>query len=120
LYVRVRVGAHPYFRRHGRDIHLTLPVAVHEAALGARVDVPTLDGVARLRIPPGTTSGQTFRLAGRGVGSREGRLVDPPGDLVVDVQVALPAVLDEASRELLREFGRLNGADVRRHLFETV
>jgi molecular chaperone DnaJ len=116
LYVRIHVGSHPFFRREGRDIHLTLPVAVHEAALGARLDVPTLDGVARLRIPPGTTSGQQFRLAGRGVGGR----LEAAGDLVVEVQIALPPVLDDASRELLREFGRLNGADVRRHLFEAV
>jgi len=113
LYVNVVVAPHPHFRRVGRDIHLTLPVAVHEAALGARVEVPTLTGPAKLRSPAGTASGQQFRLLERGVASGAHA---PAGDLVVDVQVVLPPVLDEASRELLREFGRLNGADVRRHL----
>ena len=115
LYVHVAVAPHPHFRRAGRDIHLTLPVAVHEAALGARVEVPTPNGSAKLRVPPGTSSGQQFRLPGRGVGSG---LNGVAGDLVVDVQIALPPVLDEASKDLLREFGRLNDADVRRHLAE--
>jgi molecular chaperone DnaJ len=118
LYVHVEVAPHPHFRRVGRDIHLTLPVAIHEAALGARVDVPTLNGSAKLRIPPGTTSGQQFRLLERGVGADGGRGADAAGDLVVDIQVVLPEVIDDASKELLREFGRLNGADVRRHLFD--
>jgi molecular chaperone DnaJ len=116
LYVSVDVGAHPFFHRRGRDLHVKLPVAVHEAALGAEIDVPTLTGSARLRIPPGTAGGQRLRLPGLGVGSG----VDPDGsagDLIVDVEIALPPVKDERSRELLREFGRLNNVDVRRHLF---
>ena len=85
-------------------------VAVHEAALGAKLDVPSLDGPARLRVPPGTQSGQRFRLRERGVPSaRDGRR----GDLVVEVRLVLPRLLDERSKELLREFGRLNGDDVR-------
>jgi molecular chaperone DnaJ len=115
LYVTVEVAAHPFFRREGRDICLTLPVAVHEAALGARVEVPTLDGPVKLRIPPGTPSGQRLRLRERGVPSANG---GGAGDLLVDVQIVLPPVHDERSRELLREFGRLNDANVRRHLFE--
>jgi molecular chaperone DnaJ len=117
LYVTVTVAPHPVFRREGRDLHLTLPVAVHEAALGARVDVPTLDGTARLRIPPATASGQRLRLRGQGVGPASG----PPdimGDLIVEVQIVLPRELDESSRALMVEFGRLNPADVRRPLFE--
>ena len=86
-----------------------MPVAIHEAALGARIDVPTLDGPARLRVPPGTQSGQRFRLRERGVPSpRDGRR----GDLVVEVRLVLPKLLDERSKELLREFGRINGDDV--------
>ena len=86
-----------------------MPVAVHEAALGARIEVPTLDGPARLRVPPGTQSGQRFRLRERGVPSpRDGRR----GDLVVEVRLVLPPVLDERSKELLREFGRINDDDV--------
>lgn len=112
LYVTLDVAPHPFFRRDGRDLFVTLPIAVHEAALGARVDVPTLDGPARVRIPAGTASGTRLVVRGRGIGSG-----DEAGDLIVDVQIVLPADLDDASRELLREFGRLNGADVRRHLF---
>ena len=110
LLIAVRVAPHPLFRREGDDLHLTVPVAIHEAALGARIDVPTPDGPARLRIPPGTQSGQHFRLRERGVPSpRDGRR----GDLVVEVRLTLPALLDERSKELLREFGRINGGDVR-------
>jgi molecular chaperone DnaJ len=97
-------------------VHVTLPIAVHEAALGARVDVPTLAGPARVRIPAGTASGTRLRVRGRGIG-RGDATADDAGDLIVDVQIVLPPDLDDASRELLREFGRLNGADVRRHLF---
>jgi molecular chaperone DnaJ len=116
LYVTIEIAPHSYFTRAGRDLRLTLPVAVHEAALGAKVDVPTLDGPVKLRVPPGTTSGQRFRLRGRGVPAASGDPADA-GDLVIEVQIALPPVRDERSRELLREFARLNGDDVRKHLF---
>jgi molecular chaperone DnaJ len=118
LYVTLEVAEHPHFRRSGRDLYLTLPLAVHEAALGAKVDVPTLATVVRLRIPPGTSSGQRFRLPGHGIAPAlgDGR---EPGDLVVEIQIVLPPVTDERSRDLLKEFGRLNEADVRKHLFET-
>ena len=114
LYVTVHVQPHPLFRREGDDLHVSLPIAVHEAALGAKIDVPTLDGPARLRVPPGTQSGQKFRLRERGIPSpRDGRR----GDIVIEVRLALPKLLDERSKELLREFGRINNAeDVRREL----
>jgi len=117
LYVAIRVADHPFLRRAGRDLRLTLPVAVHEAALGARVDVPTLDGAVRLRLPPGTASGQEFRIRGGGVPAPPGADVEA-GDLIVEVRIVLPPVTDERSRELLREFGRRNPADVRAHLFD--
>jgi len=107
LYITLRVAPHPVFRREGDDIHMALPVAVHEAALGARIEVAAPDGPARLRVPPGTQTGQRFRVRGRGVASpRDGRR----GDLVVEIRIALPPVLDERSKELLREFGRINGS----------
>lgn len=110
LYVTVRVAPHDRFRREGDDIHVVVPVAIHEAGLGARVDVPAPDGAARVRVPPGTQSGQRFRLRERGARStRTGRR----GDLVVEVRLVLPPLLDERSKELLREFGRINGADAR-------
>ncbi len=80
----------------------SVPVAVHEAVLGARIDVPALDGTVKLRIPPGTQAGQRFRVSGRGVPSPSGGR----GDLVVEVRLVLPASLDERSKELMREFGR--------------
>jgi molecular chaperone DnaJ len=111
LYISVQVAASPLFRREGDDLHLVLPVAVHEAALGTRVDVPTPDGGStRVRVPPGTQSGQRFRLRDRGAAStRDGRR----GDLVIEVRLMLPKILDERSKELLREFGRINGESVR-------
>jgi molecular chaperone DnaJ len=113
LYITVQVAPHAVFRREGDDLHLVVPIAVHEAALGARIDIPTPDGVARLRVPPGTQSGQRFRLRERGATStRDARR----GDLVVEVRLMLPKLLDERSKELLREFGRINGENIREHL----
>jgi molecular chaperone DnaJ len=111
LLVAVQVAPHPVFRREGDDLHCTLPIAVHEAALGAKIEIPTFDGPARLRVPPGTQSGQRFRLRERGAPSaRDGHR----GDLVVEIRIALPPMLDERSKELLREFGRINNVDVRK------
>jgi molecular chaperone DnaJ len=115
LYITARVEAHRFLRREGDDLYVDLPVAVHEAALGAVVDVPTADGVASLRVPPATQSGDRFRLPGRGAPSpRTGQR----GDLVVTVTVVLPPARDERSRRLLRELGRMQGNDVRKDLFE--
>src|SRR6185436_8936390 len=115
LYVTIDVAEHSFYRRDGRDLRLTLPVAIHEAALGARVDVPTLDGPVSLQLPAGTSSGQQLRMVGRGVPSSSSGNDDPAdrGDLVVEIQVVLPPVKDPRSRELLKEFGRLNPGNVR-------
>ena len=113
LYITVQVQPHPLFHREGDALHVTVPIAVHEAALGAKIDVPSFDGVVRLRVPPGTQSGQRFRLRDRGVPSLRD---DRRGDLVVEVKLMLPKVLDERSKELLREFGRINREDVRKEL----
>ena len=111
LYITVQVQPHPTFRREGDDLHVVVPVAIHEAALGAKIDVPSLEGSARLRVPPGTQSGQRFRMHDRGVvSSRDGRR----GDLIVEVRLVLPKLLDERSKELLREFGKINCDDVRK------
>jgi len=110
LYVTVKVSPHPVFRREKDDLHMLVSVAVHEAALGARVDIYTPDGAARLRIPPGTQTGQRFRVRGQGAPS----IVNGQrGDLVVEVRIMLPKLLDERSKELLREFGRINPEPVR-------
>jgi molecular chaperone DnaJ len=112
LYVTVHVEPHRLYRREGEDLHLQVPVAVHEAVLGARIDVPSLDGPVRLRIPPGTRAGQRFRVRGRGVPT----VMGARGDLIVEAVLVLPEVVDERSKELMREFGRLNQDDVRRDL----
>jgi molecular chaperone DnaJ len=112
LYVDVRVSPHPLLRREGDDLFIVVPVAVHEAVLGARIDVPTLDGAVKLKILPGTQGGQRFRMSGRGAPTPAGTR----GDLIVEVKLVLPTVADERSKELMREFGRLNGEDVRRDL----
>jgi molecular chaperone DnaJ len=108
LFITVHVEPHDTFQREGNDFHLTLSIGIHEAALGARIEVPAPDGTARLRVPPGTQTGQRFRIRGRGAPSpRNGER----GDLVVEVKIVLPRVLDERSKELLREFGRINGEE---------
>jgi molecular chaperone DnaJ len=113
VFIAVQVDPHPRFRREGNDLHLTVPLAIHEAALGARIDVPSFDGTVRLRVPPGTQSGQRFRLSERGAPSpRDGSR----GDLVIEVRLVLPPLLDERSKELLREFGHINSANVRQEL----
>jgi molecular chaperone DnaJ len=110
LYVTVHVAADPDFRRDGNDLHVVVPVGVHEAALGARVEMEGLDGPVKVRIPPGTQSGQRFRISERGMVSVRG---GPRGDLVVEARLMLPDVLDERSKALLREFGEINGAQRR-------
>ena len=110
LYVTVHVDTDPDFRRDGSDLHVVLPVGVHEAALGARMEIAGLDGPVKVRIPPGTQSGQRFRISERGMASTRG---GPRGDLIVEARLMLPAVLDERSKALLREFGEINGAAFR-------
>ncbi|HEY7501091.1 MAG TPA: J domain-containing protein [Vicinamibacterales bacterium] len=115
LYVNLHVQPHEIFRRVGDDLVCVLPVAVHEAVLGARVDVPTLDGPVKLRIPPGTQAGTRLRVAGRGAANPQGAF----GDLVFEVQLVLPSALDERSRELMRQFGQIHDEDVRAQLMSS-
>jgi molecular chaperone DnaJ len=118
LYVIVRTGTHPVFTRVGDDIHVKVPVTIAEAALGAKVDVPTIDGRAQLKIPPGTQSGQKLRMRGRGVENAQNPGVR--GDQIVTVEVVVPLLQDERSREIMREFAKLNNQDPRVELFEKV
>ena len=112
LYVMVHVAPHPLFRREGDDLHVEVPVAVHEAVLGARIEVPSLDGPFRLTLPPGTQGGRQFRVSGRGAPTLDGGR----GDLIVHARLVLPQAVDERSRELMREFGRRNNDNVRKDL----
>jgi len=105
LYVTIHVPPHDVFRRDGDDLHIVAPLGVHEAVLGGRIEVPSLEGPVRLRIPPGTQGGQRFRLRDRGVPNANGAR----GDLLVEVRIVLPQLIDERGKELMREFGRLYG-----------
>lgn len=118
LYLIMRIGPHPVFARSGDDILITVPVTVSEAALGAKIDVPTIDGRAQLKVPPGTQSGQKLRMREKGVVSatREG----VRGDQIVEVQVVVPRVQDERSRAILRELAGLNPEDPRAELLARV
>ncbi len=115
LYVVVSAGAHPFFERKGDNIHCTIPLTVSEAALGAKIQVPTIDGSAMVRIPPGTQSGQRLRMRGRGAPS----LLNPGirGDQYVEVRVVVPRIADERSKEILRELARLNPDNPRTDLW---
>ena len=116
LFVIVKTGTHPVFTRVGDDIQVTVPVTVPEASLGAKVEVPTIDGRAQLKIPPGTQSGQKLRLRERGVenAQRPGQR----GDQIVTVEVVVPALKDERSKEIMRELAKLNNQDPRVTLFD--
>ena len=118
LYVIIRTEEHPIFRRDGDDIYLTVPVSATEAALGAKIEVPTIDGRALLKIPPGTQSGQKLRLREKGVPSatKEGAR----GDEIVEITVTVPMPRDERTKELLRELAKLNPEDPREELWKKV
>jgi molecular chaperone DnaJ len=118
LYAIIRTGEHPIFHREGDDIHLTVPVSAAEAALGAKIEVPTIDGRALLKIPPGTQSGQKLRLREKGVPSatKDGAR----GDEIVEIKITVPMPRDEKTKELLRELARLNPEDPRAELWSKV
>jgi molecular chaperone DnaJ len=106
LYIITNVGDHAYFKRQGDNIYCTVPITVPEAALGAKIEVPTVDGKALLRIPPGTQSAQRFRLRERGAPSlRAGGI---RGDQFVEVKITLPTVISEETKEMLQQFARHN------------
>jgi molecular chaperone DnaJ len=113
LYIVTEVDPHPIFERKGDNIYIKVPVTISEAALGAKVEVPTLMGPSTIKIPPGTQSGQKLRLRGKGAPSLRG---DARGDQFVEVQVVVPHVADERTKEILRELTRLNPEDPRRDL----
>ena len=118
LYVIIRTEEHPIFRRDGDDIYLTVPVNATEAALGAKIEVPTIDGRALLKIPPGTQSGQKLRLREKGVPSATKEGVR--GDEIVEITVTVPMPRDERTKELLRELAKLNPEDPREELWKKV
>src|SRR5437764_582257 len=111
LYVVVQVAQHPLFGRKGRDLTLSVPVTFAEAALGADVTLPTLEGPVVLKVPPGTRSGRTFRVRGRGIAAGKSGV----GDLLVTVEVAVPTHLSPAEREAIQALADAAGESPRAH-----
>ncbi len=113
LYIITQVQPHAYFTRDGHDIICDAPVTLGEVMLGAKIDVPTIDGKISMTIPAGTQNGRKFRLRGKGVPHLKG---DGQGDQYVQIRVVLPDELDERSQALMEEFDRLNPLQPRAHM----
>lgn len=112
LFILTNVGKHPFLTRKGDNVYVTVPITVSEAALGTRIEVPTVEGKAQLKIPAGTESGQKFRLRERGFPS----LRNPSlrGDQFIEVKITLPRVISEETKELLRQFEKANPENPRK------
>jgi len=117
LYITVRVTPHPFFGREADDIHIQVPVTVSEAGLGAKIEVPTIDGRALLKVPQGTQNGQKFRLREKGVMNTRS---NKRGDEIVEVVIQAPKAQDERTRELLRELSQVNTEDPRKEIWSKV
>ncbi len=117
LYITTRVEPHPFFRREGDNIEIKVPITVTEASLGAKVEVPTIDGRTLLKIPPGTANGKKFRLREKGVSNSRS---NARGDQIVEVSIQAPKAQDERTRELLRELALLHPEDPRAELWGEV
>jgi len=117
LYITTRVEDHPFFHRDGDNIEIKVPVAVWEAALGAKIEVPTIDGRTLLKIPHGTTNGQRFRLREKGVLNSR---TNERGDQIVEASIVAPDPRDERTRDLLRELAKLNPEDPRAAMWSQV
>jgi DnaJ-class molecular chaperone len=112
LILVIKTSPHPYFRRSGKNLELTLPISISEAVLGTSADIPTPSGVASLTIPAGSSGGRKLRLKGQGIPSQSGA----PGDLIVQLQIKVPESVDESSRQLLEQFADKNPQHLREHL----
>jgi molecular chaperone DnaJ len=115
LYIITKVAPHPFFDRRGDDLYTVVPITVSEASLGAKVEVPTIDGRAQVRIPPGTDSGKKLRLREKGAPSA--RHPGKRGDQIVEVQIVVPKPEDERVRNLLKELDKLDHEDPRKDIF---
>jgi molecular chaperone DnaJ len=117
LYITIRVEPHPFFEREGDDILIKIPVSVTEAGLGSKIEVPTVDGRALLKIPQGTQNSQKFRLREKGVyNSRK----NARGDQIVEISIQAPDVRDERTRDLLKELAKIDSKDPRAELWAKV
>jgi molecular chaperone DnaJ len=113
LIISIQVTPHKLFRRSGCDLEMALPVTYAEAALGAKVEIPTLDGSSLFKVPPGTASGQKLRLKGKGIASPK---TGECGDLYVEIRIVPPSTKDLKVRELLKEIERVSPYDPRQEL----
>ena len=113
LYVVARLGTHPFFERKGSDIYIQVPISPAEAVLGGKIEVPTIDGTAFLRIPPATNSGKTFRVRERGVEDPRG---GKRGDQFVRISIVVPEVPDETTKDLMRRYTELNPENPRQSI----
>jgi len=109
LLIKVHVEAHPWFHRRGHHLHVRVPVTVAEAALGAKIDVPTPHGVVSVRVPPGSSSGTRLRVKGQGIQPAQG----VAGDLFAEIQIVLPKEIDEEGKTLVRQFDEMHPLDPR-------
>ena len=116
LYLNIALHPHALFRVSGHDLYLDLPMTPWEAALGATIEVPTLAGAVRLKVPPGTHAGQKLRLAGRGLPKPN----DDEGDLYAIVQIAVPTVLSERERALFKELAQSSSFNPRGHFEQEI
>ncbi|THF66875.1 molecular chaperone DnaJ [Pseudothauera nasutitermitis] len=112
LYVEIHIRKHPVFERDHDDLHCEMPISFTTAALGGEIEIPTLDGMARLKIPAETQTGKVFRLRGKGIKNVRSHA---HGDLMCHVLVETPVDLTERQRDLLREFEELSRGDAERH-----
>lgn len=117
LYITVRVEPHPFFQREGDEIKIQIPVTVWEASLGTKIEVPTIDGRALLKVPQGTRNGQKFRLREKGVMNSRKSI---RGDQIVEVAIQPPQARDERTREILRELSKLHPEDPRAEIWSQV
>jgi molecular chaperone DnaJ len=115
LYIVTKVAPHPFFDRRGDDLYTVVPITVSEASLGAKVEVPTIDGRAQVRIPPATNSGKRLRLREKGAPSA--KQAGKRGDQIVEVQIVVPKPEDERVRNLMKELGKLDPDNPREDIF---
>jgi len=118
LYIIAKIEPHPVFRREGDNIYVEVPVMPWEAALGAKVDVPTIEGRTQLRVPPGTQSGQKLRMRGKGVKSatKDGA----QGDQIVEIKIVVPKLPNVEAKELWQQLAKLHPEDPREELLKKI
>lgn len=111
--VEMQITPHRLFERRGRDLHLDLPISINEAALGARIDIPTIDGAVTMKVPKGANSGTTLRLKGKGIAGPKG---GAPGNQYVRLKVVMPKVIDTDLETFLEQWSQDNPYDPRADL----